>query len=91
MATNELISKLDYKLGCVLNPGYNVSFRLTIAYGVDKPFDLSGKNPIAVDSADQAFLDNDVIAVAQEKYAALLQEESIAPLTMINALVSAVG
>ena len=89
--TVEKLGELDYKLSCVLNSGYVVSFRLTIAYGADKPFDLSGKNPIAVDSADQAFLDNDVITVAQERYVALLQEESIAPLTMINALVGAVG
>ena len=89
--TVEKLGELDYRLSGVLNPGYVVSFRLTIAYGADKPFDLSGKNPIAVDSADQAFLDNDVITVAQERYAALLQEESIAPLTMINALVGAVG
>ena len=89
--TVEKLGELDYRLSGALNPGYNVSFRLTIAYGVDKPFDLSGKNPVAVDSADQAFLDNDVISVAQERYAALLQEESIAPLTMINALVGAVG
>lgn len=89
--TVEKLGELDYRLSGVLNAGYNVSFRLTIAYGADKPFDLSGKNPIAVDSADQAFLDNDVISVAQERYAALLQEESIAPLTMINALVGAVG
>lgn len=89
--TVEKLGELDYRLSGVLNAGYNVSFRLTIAYGADKPFDLSGKNPVAVDSADQAFLDNDVITVAQERYAALLQEESIAPLTMINALVGAVG
>ena len=89
--TVEKLGELDYRLSCVLNSGYVVSFRLTIAYGADKPFDLSGKNPIAVDSADQAFLDNDVITVAQERYAALLQEKSIAPLTMINALVGAVG
>lgn len=89
--TVEKLGELDYRLSGVLNPGYNVSFRLTIAYGADKPFDLSGKNPVAVDSADQAFLDNDVITVAQERYAALLQEKSIAPLTMINALVGAVG
>ena len=89
--TVEKLGELDYRLSGALNPGYNVSFRLTIAYGADKPFDLSGKNPVAVDSADQAFLDNDVISVAQERYAALLQEESIAPLTMINALVGAVG
>ena len=89
--TVEKLGELDYKLAGVLNPGYNVSFRLTIAYGADKPFDLLGKNPVAVDSADQVFLDNDVISVAQEKYAALLQEESIAPLTMIDALVGAVG
>ena len=89
--TVEKLGELDYRLSGALNPGYNVSFRLKIAYGADKPFDLSGKNPVAVDSADQAFLDNDVISVAQERYAALLQEESIAPLTMINALVGAVG
>lgn len=90
--TVEKLGDLDYKLVGMLDEtsGMNLSLRLTITLGTDKPFDLSGKNPVAFDTASGTLPETDVLTVAQEKLGALMAEESIAPLvTLISAFTGA--
>ncbi len=87
--TVEKLGESDYKL-TYEESGLSASLRLTFAFGAEKSFDFSAKNPVVVADMDN-MPESDVFTVAEGQIETLMAEESVVNLvTLFGSILNSV-